>query len=93
MRIHGRHRSPAAEITALAPQASLFIAKIDIEGGEEALFRGNPDWPRDAQLIVVETHDWLLPGAGTSRNFRRCIAELPIDLLARGENLFCFRTA
>jgi FkbM family methyltransferase len=82
-----------SEITALAPQASLFIAKIDIEGGEDALFRGNPDWPRDAQLIVVETHDWLLPGAGTSRNFRRSIADLPIDLLARGENIFCFRTA
>lgn len=80
------------EITALIPQGSLFIAKIDIEGGEEVLFRGNPEWPQDAQLIVVETHDWLLPGAGTSRNFRRCIADLSIDLMFRGENTFCFRT-
>lgn len=80
------------EILALTPQASLLIAKVDIEGGEDALFRSNTEWMRDAELIAVETHDWLLPGAGTSRNLRRCIADLPIDLLFRGENLFCFRT-
>jgi hypothetical protein len=81
-----------SEILACEPTGALLIAKIDIEGGEDELFRSNLDWARQAALIVVETHDWLLPGAGSSQNLRRCIANLPIDLLFRGENLFCFKT-
>jgi FkbM family methyltransferase len=78
------------EIVALEPNGVLFIVKIDIEGGESGLFRSNTGWTKDARLIVIELHDWLFPMEATSRNFLRCIAELPVDLLFGGENAFCF---
>ncbi len=81
------------EIAAMPANGALFIVKIDIEGGEAALFRSNVAWMGETSLIVIETHDWLYPGAGTSRNLRRCIADAPIDLVFRGENLFCFATS
>ncbi len=39
-----------------------FIAKIDIEGFESELFSQNTDWVRLFSIIVIELHDWLLPG-------------------------------
>ena len=69
----------------------LFIVKVDIEGAEAALFRSNTDWFAEASLVVLELHDWLYPGQGTSRNFLRCLSDQPIDLVYRGENMFCFR--
>jgi FkbM family methyltransferase len=72
-------------------EGELFIVKIDIEGGEEALFRSNTDWLADASLTVLELHDWLYPGKGISRNFLRCVSAQPVDFVFRGENVFCFR--
>jgi FkbM family methyltransferase len=42
------------------------IVKVDIEGGESALFRSNIGWLDRIDLLIVETHDWLFPGQGTS---------------------------
>lgn len=65
-----------------------FIAKIDIEGGEAELFSRDTDWVDLFPLLVIELHDWLLPRAGTSRNFLRCIAGRDRDFVYRGENVF-----
>ena len=69
----------------------LFIVKIDIEGCEEALFRSNTEWMSEAKLIIIELHDWLYPGEGTSRNFFKQIAHHAVDIVFRGENMFCFK--
>ena len=66
------------------------MCKIDIEGGEADLFSNNDAWVDRFPLIVIELHDWLLPGTGSSRNFLRAIAGRNFDVVFRGENLFCF---
>jgi FkbM family methyltransferase len=67
------------------------IAKIDIEGGEADLFTPPTDWVDAFPLMVVELHDWLLPGQGTSRTFLQCIAARNRDFVYHGENVFSFR--
>ncbi len=68
-----------------------FIAKIDIEGGEADLFTPPTPWVDDFPLMVVELHDWLMPGQGTSRNFLRSVADRDRDFVHIGENVFSIR--
>lgn len=64
------------------------IVKIDIEGGEDNLFRDDLKWVEDVPLIIIELHDWLLPKQGTSKNFLRAVARLDRDFVHIGENIF-----
>lgn len=73
--------------------APILIVKIDIEGAEAALFERNTEWLDRSDLLVIELHDWLLPNAGTSRNFLKRLATLDCDVLVRGEALFVLRHA
>jgi FkbM family methyltransferase len=66
------------------------ICKIDIEGGEKDLFRANDAWIDQFPLIVIELHDWMLPGTSNSKNFLGAIAKRNFDVIFRGENIFCF---
>lgn len=66
------------------------VAKIDIEGGEADLFSGNCSWMDRFPCIVIELHDWMLPGQGTSRNFLKQVAARELDFVHRGENIFLF---
>jgi FkbM family methyltransferase len=66
------------------------ICKIDIEGGEANLFKSNYSWLGRFPLVIIELHDWLLPGEGNSRNFLKAALEFDFDFVYRGENLFCF---
>jgi FkbM family methyltransferase len=68
-----------------------FLVKIDIEGGEEDVFRANTEWLAETPLVMVELHDWLLPGRGTSRNFLRAVAESDRDFVPLGENILSIR--
>ena len=70
-----------------------FILKIDIEGGEQALFETESEWLNWFGLVVIELHDWMLPGSGSSNNFIRNLARHNFDILHRGENLFCFNNS
>lgn len=38
-----------------------FIIKIDIEGFEDDLFSKNTEWVERLPLLLIETHDWMLP--------------------------------
>jgi FkbM family methyltransferase len=67
------------------------IAKIDIEGAEGELFSQHTDWVSKFPLIIIELHDWLRPGQGTSHSFLRTIAPLNRDFVYSGENIFSFR--
>jgi FkbM family methyltransferase len=68
-----------------------FLLKIDIEGAEADLFDGPCGWVDEWPIIVIELHDWLLPGQGTSRNFLRCIGHRDRDFVSIGENIFSIR--
>lgn len=65
-----------------------FIIKIDIEGFEEDLFSSNTEWVEKFPLLIVETHDWMLPKQSNSFNFLNVISKLRRDFVHRGENIF-----
>jgi FkbM family methyltransferase len=70
------------------PDMVPFIIKIDIEGFEDNLFSSHTQWIERFPALVIELHDWMLPKAGTAKNFLREIAKLDRDFLYRGENVF-----
>lgn len=82
---------PAMSIGSLfkfaPPDCRPFIAKIDIEGFESELFSQNTDWVKSFPIIIIELHDWLLPGQGTSNNFLRSVTTQARDFLFIGENI------
>jgi FkbM family methyltransferase len=41
-----------------------WIVKIDIEGGEGELFSANTEWMDQTPVIMIELHDWMMPGVG-----------------------------
>ena len=64
-----------------------FIIKIDIEGFESDLFYKNTEWLAKFPIIIIEPHDWMLPGTATFNNFLRKISMLDNDFIIRGENV------
>ncbi len=70
-----------------------FLIKIDIEGGEDNLFKEATDWVEQFTILVIELHDWLLPKQGTSRNFIKCMAKYDRDFVHIGENIFSIRNS
>ena len=68
-----------------------FMAKIDIEGAEEDVFGSNTGWIAQTPLLIVELHDWLLPGGGTARHFLRAMADADRDFVPLGENILSIR--
>ena len=65
-----------------------FIAKIDIEGFEDDLFARNTEWFDAFPIVIIELHDWLLPGKLTSQNFLKLVSQRDRDFVYAGENVF-----
>jgi FkbM family methyltransferase len=74
-------------VFAAGAQTRLLMVKIDIEGFESDLFADDLHWIEDVAAILIEPHDWLLPGRHTSRSFQRAIAARDFEMLVSGENL------
>ena len=70
---------------------NLLLAKIDIEGFENQLFAANTDWVDHVQALIVETHDWMLPGQAGANNLLRAISQKPRDFVIHGEHIISFR--
>jgi FkbM family methyltransferase len=66
------------------------IVKVDIEGGELALFRSNTSWLNHTDLLIAETHDWLFPGQGTSRTLFQALAGRTFEVIQKGEYISFF---
>jgi FkbM family methyltransferase len=66
------------------------IVKVDIEGGEQALFRSNTGWLDHTDLLIIETHDWLFPGQGTSQPLFAAIAGRKFEVIQKGEYISFF---
>lgn len=64
-----------------------FIIKIDIEGFEADLFAGDTRWIDRTPILIIELHDWMLPGTANSSAFLTAIAGKDRDFLHRGENI------
>ena len=46
-----------------------YLLKIDIEGGEDDIFKTAGETIGRFPIIAMELHDWLFPGKANSRNF------------------------
>ena len=55
---------PLNMIVLRAVDRNPWIVKIDIEGGEADLFTANTEWIDAVPVIMIELHDWLIPGSG-----------------------------
>lgn len=65
-----------------------FLAKIDIEGGEQDVFTCNTGWVSRTPLVLAELHDWLFPKQRTALPFLRCVSKLDRDFVYNGEDVF-----
>ncbi len=65
-----------------------FLIKIDIEGGESELFSQHTNWIDHFPLLVIELHDWMLPGTANSSHFLKATATQERDFVHVGENIF-----
>lgn len=66
-----------------------FILKVDIEGAEGDLFSMHGEALARFPLVIVELHDWMMPGAGTSDAFLRWhVSQGGRDFVHHGENIF-----
>ena len=65
--------------------ASIDFLKIDIEGGEDVLFKNNYSWLSKVGALSIELHDFIIPGS--SNSFFKAISEhSPFSFLNFGEN-------
>jgi hypothetical protein len=62
-------------LLSLNADATPFIVKIDIEGFEDDLFSRNTDWVDLFPVLIIELHDWMLPGARVTQKFLADIAK------------------
>ena len=88
---HGIAIVTVDEVLTRATGDTPFIAKIDIEGFESDLFQSNLDWIAKCYVVMIEPHDWMMPGQGTSFAFQRAMAQHSFELFIRGENLLYVR--
>lgn len=65
-----------------------FVLKIDIEGAEADLFSVPSEALDRFPVIIIELHDWLLPGAASSRPFLQWHGSRDRDFVHCGENVF-----
>jgi FkbM family methyltransferase len=64
-----------------------FLVKIDIEGAEKELFQQHTEWMAKTPVIIVELHDWMLPGQRVALPFLRSLCQLDRDFISMGENV------
>ena len=81
-----------ASLLERAPGADFLLAKIDIEGFESDLFAEETGWLDQVTALIIEPHDWMLPGQGSSHAFRAAVGP-EFDMLLSGENLVFVRAA
>ena len=80
-----------AEAFASVKDGVPYIAKIDIEGFESDLFSANVEWLNEVYMVIIEPHDWMLPGMKSSRSFQSAISRHEFEIFISGENLIYVR--
>jgi FkbM family methyltransferase len=81
-----------ADLRARAgPDTHLLLVKVDIEGFESDLFSENVGWIDDAAAVIVEPHDWMLPGQFSSRPLQRAMFSRDFEMLIHRESLLFIR--
>jgi len=87
------HGIPAYSVPSLLERAAAegagapFLVKIDIEGFEEELFRGEVAWADAFPVVMLEPHDWARPRSASSAPFLRWLAGSGRDVILLGESV------
>lgn len=91
VRTRRAHSGPAVttvqELQRRVPDSRLLIVKIDIEAFESDVFSTGTDWVAGTHTLIVEPHDWMVPGEGSSQPLQRTMLGSGRELLVMGENL------
>jgi FkbM family methyltransferase len=90
-----RHEGVRIEIVSLetlmaskpASKYGLFLLKVDIEGAEKSLFTLPVALLDQFPVIIMEPHDWMLPGQQTSVEFFRFHAQAGREFAMMHENV------
>jgi FkbM family methyltransferase len=67
-----------------------FLLKIDIEGAESSLFSADTSAFDKFPVIIIEPHDWMLPGERSTLGFLTYQVASGRELCIRGEHLVSF---
>jgi len=87
---HAGSSVTAVRVDDVAPDGSIDILKIDVEGAERAIFERKPVWLSRVRALLIETHDQFLPGC--SQAVFNALAAYRYDRLIRGDvDLVLFR--
>ena len=70
----------------------MLIVKIDVEGFEKDVFSGEIGWVSEPHAIIVEPHDWMLPGDGTSFPLQDILLRERREMILSGDNLILFKS-
>jgi FkbM family methyltransferase len=87
----GAGRTPSRtldQVVQSVPGGRLLIAKIDIEGAEREACSVSMELLRQTPCIVIEPHDWMLPGSGCLQPLLSAVVAGNYDVIVRGENVF-----
>ena len=95
-RVTDRGTTPSVTLETLIaqiPDAAPFIVKLDIEGAESEVCQASPDAVSSFACIMIEPHDWMLPGSGGLSSLYGAVAGKKMDTLIRDETLMLFDCA
>ncbi|HEY3861353.1 MAG TPA: FkbM family methyltransferase [Verrucomicrobiae bacterium] len=76
------------EVMEQAGLSYVDVLKVDIEGGEKAVFADSPAWLKRVGVVMIELHDHRMPGC--SRNFFVATREFNQEIRL-GENVIMLR--
>lgn len=77
-------------VMASNPASRLLILKLDIEGSEKEVVGADPSIVTSAMCVMIEPHDFMLPGLACLMPLFAAVAGKQIDTVISGENLFLF---
>ena len=69
-----------------------FILKIDIEGAEKIMFDNIEYDTNKFSVVILEPHDFMIPGKAISANFFKFHSKMERDFLFWEENIFSINT-
>jgi FkbM family methyltransferase len=82
------HAYTLDDLAAMVPGGVPFVLKIDIEGAEADLFKTHHRVLDNCPIVIIELHDWMLPGTASSREFLKWHASQDRDFVHIGENVY-----
>ncbi|UXA20226.1 FkbM family methyltransferase [Mycobacterium sp. SMC-4] len=81
------------QLIAQVAEAAPLIVKLDIEGAETEVCAASPQAIASFACIMIEPHDWMLPGSGGLSPLYAAMAGKKVDTVIRDETMMFFDCA